>query len=302
MKIFILLTLFFCVDFVFAFGQLSNDSNFQPPAIQVNSKDTLLVMSGVRSNYQQLIDDILKKNEYIGISQKPVFNSHNKKQPRGKEYSFYLIGSVILVFGFFKVFYSKYFNNIFRVFFNTSLRQNQLADILMQSKLPSLVFNIFFVCTSGLYLWLLLNHFKLTVYDSNTVLIFCVLATSVIYIVKYCVIKFIGWVTDMSDAADVYIFVLFLVNKIIGITLIPFIVLMAFTSSSWIKSSFVFSILIVGLLFLLRFFRTFGLLQHQLNISRIHFSLYIIAIEVLPLFVIYKLFLKLLVADIGKNF
>ncbi len=201
------------------------------------------------------------------------------------------------MFGFFKVFYSKYFNNIFRVFFNTSLRQNQLTDMLMQSKLPSLIFNIFFVCISGLYLWLLLNHFKLTAYNSNTVLIFCVLAVSVINIVKYCVVKFIGWVTDMSDSADIYIFVLFLINKIIGVILIPFIILIAFTSQSWIKSIFVFSLLIVGLLFLLRFFRTFGLLQSQLNISRIHFSLYIIAIEILPLFIIYKLSLKLLISD-----
>jgi hypothetical protein len=39
---------------------------------------------------------------------------------------------------------------------------------------------------------------------------------------------------------------------------------------------------------LLRFFRSYGLLQNQLKISRFHFMLYITGIEILPLLLIYK--------------
>ena len=297
MKIFILLTLFFFVEPTFGFGQLSNDSNAQQPADQIDLIDSMHLVSNVSfKNYQELLNEILKKNKDISLSQKPVFFNHNKKQARGKEFSFYLISSIILLFGFFKVFYAKYFNNIFRVFFNTSLRQSQLTDMLMQSKLPSLIFNIFFALISGLYLWLLLNHFNLITEANNKVLIFCVLAVGIIYIIKFCVIKFLGWVTGMSDAANTYIFVIFLINKIIAVILIPFIILIAFTSPAWIKSIIIFSFLLVGVLFLLRFFRTYDLLQHQLNITRIHFFLYIIAIEILPLFMIYKWSINLLVS------
>ncbi len=295
MKIFILLILCLFVKLNFGFGQLSNDSNNHQPAVQTNITDTTLLAFNVQpKNYQELLKELLNKHKYINISQSPFLYNHNKKQASGKEFTFYLISSIILLFGFFKVFYSKYFNNIFRVFLNTSLRQNQLTDILMQSKLPSLIFNIFFAFISGLYIWLLLDYFKLITKASNTLLIFCVLAVGIIYIIKFCVIKFIGWVTDMSDAADTYVFVMFLINKIIGVLLIPFVILIAFASLPWIKGIFIFSFLLVGLLFLLRFFRTYGLLQHHLNISRIHFLIYLIAIELLPLFIIYKLSLTLL--------
>ena len=297
MKIFILFTLFFFVQHTTVIGQLLNDNNAKQPPIQIDLIDTMHLVSNVPfKNYQELLNELLKKNKYISLVQKPVFFNNNKKQLRSKELAFYLISSIILLFGFFKVFYARYFNNIFRVFFNTSLRQSQLTDMLMQSNLASLIFNIFFALISGLYLWLLLNHFKLITEANNKILFFCVLSVSIIYFIKFCVIKFLGWVTGMKDAADTYIFVIFLINKIIGVMLIPFTILIAFTSAAWIKSIIIFSFLLVGVLFLLRFFRTYDLLQHRLDITRMHFFLYIIAIEILPLFMIYKWSINLLVS------
>ena len=290
MKIFILLTLFIFVEPTCGVGQILIDSNAPPAAIKIDLVDTMRLASNVPfKNYQELVHELLKKNKYISLSQKSVFFNHNKKQARGKEFSFYLISSFILLFGFFKVFYAKYFNNILRVFFNTSLRQSQLTDMLIQSKLPSLIFTIFFALISGLYLWLLLNHFKFITEANNKVLIFCVLSVGIIYMIKFCVVKFLGWVTGMSDAADTYIFVIFLINKIVAVILIPFVILIAFTASAWIKSIIIFSFLLIGFLFLLRFFRTYSLLQHRLDISGIHFLLYIIATEIIPFFIIYKL-------------
>ena len=205
-----------------------------------------------------------------------------------------MLAGIILLFGFFKVFYATYFNNIFRVFFNTSLRQNQLTDLLLQAKLPSLIFNLFFILTGGLYLWLLLNYYHFISEENNKkALAFCVFAIAFIYVIKFCVLKFVGWLTGTIESVDTYIFVIFLVNKITGIILIPFVILLAFAEPEWYDSITIFSFLVVGILFLLRFMRSYGLLQHQLNISRMHFMLYIISIEILPLLVVFKWFSKI---------
>ena len=267
--------------------------------------DTSLVAdsSGIDSNsinihvpqraYQVILSGLLKKNKLINLTQKPVSLKSNKKQPHGKEYLFYLLASLMLLFGFFKIFYARYFNNIFRVFFNTSLRQNQLTDLLLQAKLPSLIFNLFFTITGGLYLWLLLHYYYLiNKEDDKKALVICILTISAIYIVKFCVLKFIGWVTEMTELVDTYIFVIFLVNKITGIILIPFIILLAFAQPLWQNAVVVLSYLIVGVLFLLRFMRSYSLLQHRLSISKFHFILYILSIEVLPLLITYKWFLN----------
>jgi len=272
------------------------DSNKNNNAIVADS----LLIDSARVNrnappktYQSILNELLKKNKLINLTQKPVSLKNHKEQHHSKEYLFYLLAGIMLLFGFFKIFYARYFNNIFRVFFNTSLRQNQLTDLLLQAKLPSLIFNLFFAVTGGLYLWLLLHYYHLITEESNKkALVICILTISFIYIIKFCVLKFIGWVTGMIELVDTYIFVIFLVNKITGIILIPFVILLAFAGSVWQKTIVVLSYLIVGVLFLLRFMRSYSLLQHQLNISRLHFILYIVAIEVLPLLVAYKWFLK----------
>ena len=144
------------------------------------------------------IEDILKKNKYLNLT-----TSHEDRisQPRtnqGKELLFYLLGAVILLFGMFKVFYTKYFNNIFRVFFNTSLRQNQLTELLLQSTLPSLIFNIFFICAGGFYAWLLLSHYH-PEYSNRYILIgICILFVGVLYAGKFFALKFIGWISGLN--------------------------------------------------------------------------------------------------------
>ncbi|MEO5782424.1 MAG: DUF4271 domain-containing protein [Ginsengibacter sp.] len=236
------------------------------------------------------IDSLLKKNKFLNLTATPVSLAAKLKTRPGKEFLFYLLAIVILLLAIFKFIYTKYFNNIFRVFFNSSLRQNQLTDLLLQAKLPSLLFNIFFIISAGLYAWLLLEHYHQLKESNNYVLIgLSILFVGIIYSGKFLTLKLIGLISGMQDAADQYIFVIFLINKIIGILLIPFIVLVAFSPSGWINPIMIFSYCVIGILFLLRYLRSYGLLQTQVKITGIHFLLYIIGMEILPLLLIYKL-------------
>jgi hypothetical protein len=236
------------------------------------------------------LDYFLKKNKYLNVEPAPVSLAAKEKTKAGKEFLFYLLSIVILLLALVKVFYTKYFNNIFRVFFNTSLRQNQLTDLLLQAKLPSLIFNIFFVISSGLYAWLVLDHYRLIKGNNNYILIgLSILFVAIVYFGKFLSLKIIGWISGMSIAIDQYIFVIFLINKIIGILLIPFIILLAFAPANWISFIIILSFFIIGILFLLRYLRSYGLLQNELRINGFHFLLYIIGMELLPILLIYKL-------------
>ena len=188
-----------------------------------------------------------------------------------------------------KYFYSRYFNNLFRVFFNTSLRQSQLTDQLLQAKLPSLFFNLFFILSGGTYIYFLLLHYGLLNTQHIGVLIFsCIAILGLVYFVKFSTLKFTGWVTGYKEATDTYIFIIFLICKIIGILLIPFIILMAFSNLPIASTSAIVSLLLIVFLLLLRFFRSYGLLQNQLKVSKFHFFLYIAGLEIIPLLLVYK--------------
>ncbi len=271
-------------------GQLRNDS-------KIIKIDSLQLSDSITTAKTQItfLDTLLKKNKYLNTATTPVSLAVKQKTKPGKEFLFYLLGIVILLLALFKVFYTRYFNNIFRVFFNTSLRQNQLKDLLLQARLPSLIFNIFFLISAGLYTWLVLDHYHMLKQSNNYILIILsILFVTIIYLGKFLSLKIIGWISGMNSAIDQYIFVIFLINKITGILLIPFIILLAFAPANWLTFVIISSFFVTGILFLQRYLRTYGLLQNQLNIKFFHFLLYIIGMEFLPILLIYKLGIRIL--------
>ena len=92
----------------------------------------------------------------------------------------------------------------------------------------------------------------------------------------------------MQQAADNYIFVIFMVNKIVGIVLVPFIIVLAFSPPLWMKDTAIFSALVLGLFFLSRYIKTYGVLEHKFPLEPLHFIIYITALEIVPILLIYK--------------
>jgi Domain of unknown function (DUF4271) len=237
------------------------------------------------NNYKSVLDS----NFLLNIKGTPQALNIIPHKSASSQLYFYLLALLFLVLGITRSFYSRYFSTLFRVFFNTSLRQNQLTDQLEQAKLPSLIFNIFFVVTTGVYIYFLLKFF----YPKNTaeqwyIIFLSIGAVAICYFVKYTSLKFSGWVTNHQSEADTYIFIIFLLNKVIGIFLLPIITLMAFSAYQIAYYAVLFSFIFIALLFLLRFFRSYSLLQNKLRISKFHFLLYIVSIEILPILLIYK--------------
>ena len=229
------------------------------------------------------------KNKLLNTEGGPVSQAAALKKVRSDNAFFYLITGIVLLIAFLKYFYSRYFTNLFKVFLNTSLRQNQITDQLLQAKLPSFLFNIFFVISGGVYVYILLLHYRLFSTDNKWVLIFSSIALmGMVYFIKFCTLKFTGWITGLESEVNIYVFVTFLINKIMGIFLVPFIIILSFSEIEIAKIAALASLMSIGVFFLLRFFRSYGLIQNQLKISKFHFFLYITGLEILPLLLIYK--------------
>ena len=259
-------------------------------------KDSL---NNLQPVYNGILQNILKKNKFLNISGKPVEMKIYSRKQTSEDSIFYILLLLIAALTFLRFFYVRYFNNLFRVFFNTSLRQSQLTDQLLQAKLPSLFFNLIAVFSGGIFFYFLLKYFD-RVNESRPLnaIFLCSLFVTAIYFLKFITLKFTGWLSGYKEITNTYIFIIFLINKILGILLLPFIVVMAFSIPVLIKVSILIAILLTALMFLLRFFRSYGLLQNQLKISRTHFLLYITGIEIMPLLLIYKALLLLLSKNI----
>lgn len=159
----------------------------------------------------------------------------------------------------------------------------------MQTPLPSLLLNGFFVVSTGLYITFLLEHFGLNPLDNFWLLYFyCCLGLSVIYLVKFLGLKLSGWVFNLRETTDAYIFIVFIINKMIGILILPFLILLAFTSKGIYSIGITLSYCMVGALLIYRFILTFSTIRNQVKVNPFHFFLYLCAFEVAPLLLIYK--------------
>ncbi len=250
--------------------------------------DTTVSAKPINNLYKNLLDSNLFINAN-GTAQALVIVP--KKQSNNQLF-FYIITFLFLILGIAKTFYSRYFTTLFRVFFNTSLRQTQLTDQLEQAKLPSLIFNVFFIITSGLYIYFVTQFWSAGKAPSNKYLLFfCIIAVAICYTVKYLSLLFTGWLTNSIAETKTYIFIIFLLNKVIGIFLLAVIPIIAFGNKTAATYAILFSLIGIALVFLLRFFRSYSLLQTKLKISRIHFFIYVISLEILPLAIISKFIL-----------
>lgn len=257
---------------------------------KVNIDSVAIINQPILKSYHSIVDSLLLADKFINVKDSAIYFIGEKKQTGGEEFIFYSLCAVVLILGVFKTFYNAYFNNLFKVFFNTSIRQTQLTDQLMQARLPSFILNIFFTVSVGFYIWLLFKHYQPPRLINNQLLLpFCILGIGALYFVKYCILKFMGWMSGMQQAADNYIFVIFLVNKITGIVLLPFIILLAFSIPLWTNFIVIFSLLLMGLFFLSRYVKIYGILEYRFPLKPFHFMIYVTAVEILPLLIVYKL-------------
>jgi hypothetical protein len=217
------------------------------------------------------------------------------KQWQGKEAIFYSIVALLVFFALVKNGFSRYLADLFKTYFRTGLNQKQAKEQLLQNPLPSILLNLFFVLSIGMFLALLLQYFKLGLdYNFWWLYLYCIIGLVGIYAVKFISLKIFGWILQVSDSTDAYIFIVFTTNKIIGILLLPFLVVLAFTYGVVSQAAMSLSIMVVLALIVYRFFLSYVSIRRQLRVSFFHFLIYLLAFEVIPLLLINKLLFSFL--------
>lgn len=217
--------------------------------------------------------------QYIG-------EQHERK---GKEWLFYSLLLLIIFFALLRRLFPKYFNDLFRLFFRTTLKERQISEQLMQTPVPSILLNGFFTVSAGFYGSFLLTHFGLNkTGDFWLLLLYCVGGLAVAYFVKFAWLKLAGWIFNMQYAASSYIFIVFIINKMIGILLLPFLLILAFSTGDVYSVGLTLSWCLIGGLLIYRLFLSYAVIRNQVKVSPFHFFLYFIAFEIVPLLLVYK--------------
>jgi hypothetical protein len=208
--------------------------------------------------------------------------------PRQKDYLFYLLVGIVLLLAIIKLSFPKYFQNLYRLMFQASFRQKQTREQMMQQIFPSLLMNILFVLVGGLFIallaqirgWLDSTFWWLTLYS--------IVLLAVVYIFKYFVIQFMGWVFNVKEQASTYGFIVFLINKIIGLTLLPLLLLLAFSTGYIQEIILTIAACVVILLLVFRYIVSLTIIRSSVSVHPLHFFIYLCGVELMPMLIMYK--------------
>jgi len=238
---------------------------------------------------------VLKANHYFNFTGTPVVQVFQIHRANSKDSLFYLLVGILFYFALTRVFFEKYFNNLLTLFFRVSLRQQQIREQVLQTPLPSLLLNILFIISGGLYACFLLHYSQI---GANirfwVVYLYCMLLLGAIYLVKFLVLKFIGWVFSIARATDIYIFIVFLVNKMLGIFLLPFLIIITFSGPGIREIFITVSLAMVFVLWSYRVLAAYRPIRNEIKLTPFYFFLYLCAFEIAPLLLIYKVLLTYL--------
>lgn len=244
------------------------------------------------TTYEKYLKTLTASNIFLKLNKPHRLDLNPVRAYRDLDWLVYVMGGVVLLLGIIRLSYLKYFTDLFRAFLNPTLSQRQLKDQLSQSPFPNFLLNTFFVISLAMYLYLLMYR-QNYIPGSNAWMVIpaLVVLVALVYSVKYVMLRFCGWLFGSVELADAYIFILYLINKVLGILLVPFLVILAFCRPELAKAFLYISVFFIVILVAYRYIRSYSVVKQYLSFSRLHFFLYLCAFEVAPVLIITKVLL-----------
>ena len=260
-------------------------------AIRIAYQDSVIIAASKRSiaGFQELLDN----HPYYKFKNPRIELKVEVREQEPFEGIFYYLLGLIFFFALIRLIFYKYLANMTSLFFRVTMRQQQVRDQLLQTPLASLLLNIFFVLSAGTYLTFIARHYHMV--DEIGfwwLLLYSVGFVAALYLGKFIFLKMVGWLFNVEKATEMYTFIVFLVNKMLGIALLPFLVLLALPESGMQKFFMHLSLILIAFLFLYRFFISYRPVRNEIKVNKFHFFLYLCAFEITPLILIYKVLLN----------
>lgn len=268
-------------------------------AQQPNSYGVVLPDSSIQAKADSVLAAKMELLPWLGKDKALINQIEKPYEYVNKTASFYLILALLAVLGILRMVFPTYFRHLYNSFMSPMVNKRTLREQIEQNVAANTAMNIFFCISFGLFLYVVLYQRSDWVQGSrirpNIFLIGTIVASGLVYVVKFLMLKFVGWAFKMDQATDDYIYNVFLINKILGVVLLPFSIILAFGEGGWLNILFIMAMVLTFILLLNRYTRSWSSLGSFFQFSKFHFFMYFCASELLPLAILSKFTYNILV-------
>lgn len=247
-----------------------------------------MALDSVDTHYDPKVDFNTGQSPSILLSTEHILQPVNDKAvDKSIVTSDWLLGVLLLIFAILawvRVYHIKQLGELFQAF----LYRLYLSKILRSSDSLitriSLALNAIFILTTSVFVLQLLEFQQLKLPFSEAINPFFIILAVVglVYPVKALVVRIIGWVFNDSDIMTEYTFNIFLLNKILGLGLLPIIVLQAYLSFGQLVLMYI-GVFLIAISYMYRIYRGYFIGRASANLSQVYIFLYLCTLEILPL-------------------
>ena len=212
-----------------------------------------------------------------------------KRNPPRLEWIFYSFSLLFLFFSLINAVFRSYLQKVFRVFANEGFVYRQAKDQMTQAPFAAFLMNLLFILSGAIFIFFGLGGNRLFTgverwQSMGLIIVFLV----IVYATKYLFLQFMGWVFNLREPFEGYVFIVFLNIKISGILMLFASFLMAFAEPGSSFLIFKLSLFLLGIIFLIRLIRGFQVFSKQARLGLFNFLLAVISLEILPSAVLLK--------------
>lgn len=217
-------------------------------------------------------------------------NSIAQSAKYGNDWVLFVLLVVLVIITWVRIYHLKRFWQLLQAFMSSLqvdhiIREN---DRLMGSVLSA--FNAVFYLVASVFVYMLISHLHFeqsldSIIHPYLIVLFVVI---IVYQFKSWALKLLGVMFYEADLAAKYTFNVLLMNKILGLLLLPIVVLLSYVKLGGAYLIITGCVFIV-VLYLLRIRRGIIIISNQTNLSYFHLFLYLCALEILPLSVLVRI-------------
>ena len=195
----------------------------------------------------------------------------------------------LFLLAYIKNIYPVYLHSVFKIPFSYQFFQRFYNDRSPQILRFSIITNLIFYVNIGFYGYLVFKYYHIDFLNFHSLLniITISIAFFSFYILKYSVLKLFGYLISKKETINEYILNIFLYNKIIGIVLYPFLIIIPYIHLNFVDILIPISLAIILLLSVFKIFKGISILFKK-EFSIFYMILYLCTFEILPLLILYK--------------
>lgn len=226
----------------------------------------------------------------------PSHPAPTKKPTLSPDWLFPLILLMLGMLTWLRIFYIRSFRRMFTALFNINLANQIVRDENLLLQKATVYLNLLFCLSGALFLYTISTQkgwgSEYISTGLNRYLIFVGLILAV-YLLKYIVLKFCGWLFNLERELSTYLFTVYLTNNLAGLVIFPISIIMLFNSDIDGKILTDLGLIVIGVAYTMRILRGVTIGWTVPQVRPLYIIFYLCTLEIAPLSILLRLIARI---------